>query len=76
MSDNIFSDLKTQIYKPPLLDCVRRTWIYDETWVAMYNRVNARREGAQRTIRKLIRRIRAGLSTDRKRRAEEAGRII
>ena len=51
--DKLFSDLKTQIPKPPLREIVRQDWIYDETWAAMEARVTARQEGAQRTIRKL-----------------------
>ena len=42
----------------------------------MYFRVTALREGDQRTVRKLSRRIRVGLRTDRKRQVEEAGRTI
>ena len=34
-SENIFSDLRTHIHKPPLCERVRRAWIYDETWAAM-----------------------------------------
>ena len=39
-------------------------------------RVTAHQEGDQRTLQKLIRRIRAGLSIDNKRQAEESGRTI
>ena len=52
-SDKIFSDLRTQIPKPPLHDQVRQDWIYDETWAAMDARVTACWEGAHRTIQKL-----------------------
>ena len=75
-SDKIFSDLNTQIPNPPLHERVRRAWISDKTWAAIDARVTARREGVQRNVRKLIRRIHAGLSTDWKRRVEEAGRTI
>ena len=63
-SDKLFSDLNNQISKTPLCEWVRRDWIYDETWVAMDARVTDTREGAQRTARKLSRRICAGLRTD------------
>ena len=74
--ENIFSELKTQIPKPPLNEWVRRAWIYDKNWPAIYARVTARREEDQRTVRQLSRQIRAGLCTDQKIRAEEAGRTI
>ena len=74
--DNIFPDIKTQIPNLPLRERVRGDWISDETWSAIDARVTALQEGAQKTFRKLVRRIRTVLSTDCKRRAEEAGLTI
>ena len=63
-SDKIFSDLKTQIPKPSLNECVSQDWISDETWAAMNARFAACQEGSQQIVQKLIQWIRAGLSTD------------
>ena len=71
-SDKLFSYLNTQIPKPPLHERVRRDWISDDMWAAMYARVTTLQEGGQWTVRQLSRRIRAGLSTDWKRQVEEA----
>ena len=70
--DEIFSEIKTQIPKPHLRERVRQDWISDDTWESIDARVTARREGYQRTVRKLSRHIRVVLRTDWKRRAEEA----
>ena len=75
-SDKLFPDLKNQILKPSPSERVRQAWISDKTWAAMDARVTARQEGDQRTVRKLSRRIRAGIITDKKRQAEESGRTI
>ena len=75
-SEKLFLELKTQIPKPPLCDQVRWDWISDEIWAAMDARINAIREGAHMNVRKLSRRIRVGLSTDRKRHVEESGYAI
>ena len=72
----LFSELNTQIPKFPLHKWLRWSWIYDKTWASIDARAIARREGAQRTVRKLSQRIRAGLRTDQKRRAEESGSTI
>ena len=64
-TENIFSDLKTQITNPPLRERVRQAWIYDETWVAMDARETVHWEGPQRTVRKLRRWISAGLSVSK-----------
>ena len=60
--DKLFSELKTQIPNPPLCDQVRQACIYDETWVSIDARVTARREGGQKTVWRLSRRISTGLS--------------
>ena len=75
-SNNLFSELNTQILKPPLRERVRRACIYGETCSTINARVTARQEGSQRTVRKLGQRIRVGISTNWKRRAEEVGRTI
>ena len=67
--DKLFSDINTQIPNPPLSERLRQAWISDETWAAIDTRVTAHQEGSQRTVRKLIRRIRACLITDRTRRS-------
>ena len=74
--DNLFSEFNTQIPKIPLCERLRRACISDKTWAAIDARLTVRREGPQRTVRKLIQSIHAGLRTDRKRWAEEAGRTI
>ena len=74
--DKLFSEIKTQIPNPPMRERVRRAWIYDNTWSAIDARLTARREGSQRSVRQLSRYICAGLSTDWKRRVEEAGYTI
>ena len=75
-SDKIFSEIKTQIPKPPLRERVMRAWVSGETWAAMDARVTARQEGAQKIVRHISQRTPAGLSTDQKRRADEAGHTI
>ena len=74
--DKLFSEIKIQIPNPPLRERVRQDWISDKTWEAIDTRVTAHQEGAQKNIRRLRRQIRAGLRTDRKRWAEEAGHTI
>ena len=75
-TDKIFSELKTQIPKPPLHEQVSQDCISDDTWASIDSRITVRQEGAEQTVRKLSWWICAGLSTDRKRRAEEEGRTI
>ena len=56
VSDKIFSDLKTQIPKPPpLRERSRQDWMSDGTWETMDTRVTARREGDHITVWKLSR---------------------
>ena len=54
-TENIFSELKTQITNPPLCERVRQAWIYDETWEVMDAMLTACREGYHRNIQKLSR---------------------
>ena len=66
--NKLFTELKTQIPKPPLCERVRWACISDDTWASIDARVTARQEGAHQTVQQLSRRIRAGLRTDWKRR--------
>ena len=75
-SDKLFSALKNHILNHLLRDQMRQSWIFDETWESIDARVTARQEGAQQTVRKINWRICTGLSTNRKRHAEDSGRTI
>ena len=55
---------------------LRQYWISDKNWAAIDTRVTVSQEGDQQTVRELIQQIHEGLSKDRKRRVEEAGRTI
>ena len=74
--DKLFSALKIQIPNPPLGEQVKWDWISDKTWVAIEARVTVCWEGGHQTVIQISQHIRTGLSTDQKRRAEEAGHNI
>ena len=73
--DEVFAALRRAIPKPRAREARKNEWILTETWILVYKRVSARRDLAkgQTIIRRLRRAIKASLTADRRRRAEEAG---
>ena len=73
--DTIFETLRRDVPKPRAQEARKNEWISAATWRLVDKRVSARRDLAkdQTLIWRLVRAIRAGLTKDRRRRAEEAG---
>ena len=70
----IFAALRRAVPRPQARDRHKNTWISEETWRLVDERVSARRgAGFQTRIWRLGRAIRASLQSDRKRRVETAG---
>ena len=73
--DKIFAALRRAVPKPRAQEARKNEWISGATWRIVDERVSARRdpEKYQTLIRRLGRAIKASISTDRGRWAEEAG---
>ena len=73
--DKIFAALRRAAPKPRAQEAWKNEWISAAIWRLVNERVSARRDPAkyQTLIRRLDRAIKARMSTDRKRRTEEAG---
>ena len=73
--DEILADLRRAVPKAQAREARRNEWISAATWRLVDERVSARRypEKGRTIIRRLGRAIKASLTTDRRRQAEEAG---
>ena len=75
--DGIFGALRRAVPKPHARDRHKNSWISEETWRLIDERVSTRRRTGMRTrIRRLGCAIRASLQGDRKRRVETAGQNV
>ena len=74
--DKIFAALRRAVPKPRVREARKNEWISSATWRLVDKIVSARRDPAkdQTLIRRLGRDIKASMSMDSRRRAEEAGR--
>ena len=73
--DQLFAALRRAVPKAQPREARRNTWISEETWRLVDERVSARREPrkGQAFKRQLGRAVKASLAEDQKRRADEAG---
>ena len=73
--DKIFAALRRAVLKPRAREAWKNEWISAATWRLVNERVSARRDPVkdQTLIRRHCHAIKSSMSTDRRRRAEEAG---
>ena len=73
--DEVFAALQRAVPKARVREARRNEWILTETWRLIDKRVSARRDPTKGQVikRRLGRAIKASLSADRRRRADEAG---
>ena len=75
--DEFFGDLRQAVLKPQPQEQHWNTWISEETWRLVDERVTMRRKTRARTgLRRLGQAIQASMKGDRKRRVEEAGTVV
>ena len=75
--DKLFVDLRRAVPKPHKREQHMNSWISDETWRLVDERVLARRGTRVRArLRRLGRAVRASLKGDRRQRVEEAGKAV
>ena len=76
-ADTLFGYLRRDVPKPHMREQHRNTWISEETWKLVDERVSARRVPRVLTrLRRLGRAMKASLKGDRRRRVEEAGKAV
>ena len=75
--DTLFGYLRRAVPKPHMREQHRNAWISDKTWKLVDEQVSERRGPRVRSrLRRLGRAIKASLKGDRRRRVEEAGKVV